>query len=92
MGIADLLAPTSILLDVQAGDKDFALAELSRRAAKQLGIDPAVIFAALTKREELGSTGVGGGIGLPHARIADLARPFGLFARLKRPIDFEFGG
>ena len=37
----------------------------------------------------VGSTGVGGGIGLPHARMAGIAKPFGLFAQLKKTIDFE---
>ena len=54
-----------------------------------MGHDPAEIARELTKREELGSTGMGGGIAIPHARLAPLDRPFGLLARLKRPLDFE---
>jgi len=42
----------------------------------------------LLKREELGSTGTGGGIAIPHARLDSLTKPFGLLARLKTPIDF----
>jgi PTS system nitrogen regulatory IIA component len=41
------------------------------------------------KREELGSTGTGGGVALPHARIQGLNRSFGILARLNKPIDFE---
>jgi PTS system nitrogen regulatory IIA component len=43
----------------------------------------------LTHRESLGSTGIGRGIALPHACVPGLKRPFALFARLKKPIDFE---
>jgi nitrogen PTS system EIIA component len=41
------------------------------------------------KREELGSTGTGGGVALPHARVESLNRAFGILARLNKPIDFE---
>jgi PTS system nitrogen regulatory IIA component len=41
------------------------------------------------KREELGSTGVGGGVAIPHARLPELHQVFGLSARLKKPIDFD---
>jgi PTS system nitrogen regulatory IIA component len=41
------------------------------------------------KREELGSTGVGNGVALPHARLQRLTKPFGAVASLKRPIDFD---
>ena len=47
------------------------------------------IFETLMQRENLGSTGVGGGIAIPHGKLAKLDRIVGLFARLPRPIDFE---
>ena len=43
----------------------------------------------LLKREDLGSTGIGGGVAIPHARLPELHRPFGLLARLKQPIEFD---
>jgi len=48
-----------------------------------------LIASALLKREELGSTGTGGGIAIPHARIPGLDRPFGILVRLKQSIDFD---
>ena len=48
-----------------------------------------VVQTALDKREALGSTGMGGGIAVPHARLPGLARPFGLMVRLRKPIDFD---
>jgi Phosphoenolpyruvate-dependent sugar phosphotransferase system, EIIA 2 len=50
---------------------------------------PERIAAEILKREELGSTGTGGGVAIPHARIQELNEPFGIFARLNRPIDFQ---
>jgi PTS system nitrogen regulatory IIA component len=47
------------------------------------------VCTQITKREELGSTGVGNGVALPHARLRGLSTPFGLFARLRHGIDFE---
>ena len=41
------------------------------------------------KREELGSTGIGRGVAIPHARLPDLQRPYGLLAKLKQPIEFD---
>jgi nitrogen PTS system EIIA component len=87
--ISDLVTPQRVIASVQAGDKPKLLRELSERAAKQLGIDSKAILEALRSREMLGSTGVGQGIALPHARMAGLDRFFGLFARLERPINFD---
>ena len=88
MEITDLIAPEGAIHGLGARDKRQALEELSRRAAAALGLDSAAILAPLLTREELGSTGVGRGIAIPHARIPGLARPFCLLARLGRAIDF----
>ena len=90
MDIADLITPQRVIASMQAGDKPQLLRDLSERAAKQVGgIDSEMILEALRSREALGSTGVGQGIALPHARIVGLEHFFGLFARLERPIDFD---
>ena len=52
-------------------------------------MDAAEVSKQIAKREELGSTGVGNGVALPHARLRGLNAPFGLFARLRQGIDFE---
>jgi len=88
MVIADLLGPGAVLGAVHASGKPALLKLLAERAADSLGLDAAAIAAALDAREQLGSTGVGQGIAMPHARIAGLTKPFGLLARLERPIDF----
>lgn len=59
------------------------------RAAASLKLDPKLIAGKILKREELGSTGVGGGIAIPHARIHGVKRPFGLLDRMRKPIEFD---
>ena len=46
------------------------------------------IATEVIKREALGSTGMGEGVAIPHARLRELKKPFGVLARLKQPIDF----
>ena len=90
MDISDLITKERIALDVRARDKPLLLLELARRAAAAgLHATPAAIATALQARERLGSTGLGKGFALPHARVEGLKDFFGLFVRLARPIDFE---
>ena len=63
--------------------------ELAQRAGPAVNIPPDRILAELCKREDLGSTGVGGGVAIPHARFLQLGKPLGMLLRLKKPIDFD---
>lgn len=89
MKISDFLLPTDVMLDVRASDKTRLLRQLSTQAASEVGLDPDEVATQIARREELGSTGVGNGVALPHARVPGLKAPFGLFARLRHAIDFE---
>ena len=89
MKIANFLAPTDVATDVAATDKDKLLLDLARSAAAKLNLDSDRIFVELSKREALGSTGVGGGVAIPHARFQSIGKPFGMLVRLKRPIDYD---
>src|SRR6187551_1267329 len=89
MEISDLLSPTDVMIDVSASDKSRLLQRLSGLAASALGLDPNHVSEQIAKREELGSTGVGNGVALPHARLPSLKAPFALFARLRHGIDFD---
>ena len=89
MKIAEILNPDSVLIDLRAVDKRAVLADLAGRAATPLGIDAAKATDALLERENLGSTGMGDGLAIPHARLEKVRRPFGVFARLDRRIDFD---
>jgi PTS system nitrogen regulatory IIA component len=89
MDIADFLAPANVVTDLRVSDKVRLLHELSDRAAVGLSLDAGLIADALIKREQLGSTGLGDGMAIPHARLAAVRKPFGILARLKKPIDFD---
>jgi nitrogen PTS system EIIA component len=88
--IADLLpGPDAVLASVKASGKKALLADLASRAAAMMGLDERKLFDRLLERERLGSTGIGGGIAIPHGRMSTLSAPRGLFARLVNPIDFD---
>jgi PTS system nitrogen regulatory IIA component len=88
--IADIIAPDGIILDLRScHSKRQVLKELSQQAAAALGLDQQHLLDALMDRERLGTTGIGHGIAIPHARLPELDRLVGLFARLEQPVDFE---
>jgi len=89
MEIKEFLLPADVLIKVHAPDKTRLLQELAARAASALSLPADRIASELLKREHLGSTGTGGGVAIPHARIPDLNKPFGTLVRLKHAIDFE---
>jgi PTS system nitrogen regulatory IIA component len=89
MDLADLIEPDRVVYAGRASNKEQLLLDLASRAAASLSLDPKAIFNALRAREELGSTGLGEGFALPHARMERLDRFFGMFARLKRPVHFD---
>ena len=89
MKISDFLSPTETLLNVRASDKEQLLQELARKAATKLNLSEDDIVSELLKREGLGSTGMGNGVAIPHARFQNIEKPFGIIAKLKQPIDFD---
>jgi len=89
MKISDFLAPADVLIDVRASQKQLLLQELSRKAAASLDLPANDVASGLLKREDLGSTGMGNGVAIPHARLPMVKRPYGILARLKPPLDFE---
>ena len=87
--LVDFLSPDDVFIDLAASDKPQLLRELSRRAAARLGLDETSVGHEILNREALGSTGVGNGIAIPHARLIGLINPFATLARLRRPIEFD---
>ena len=84
-----LTGPDAVLASVKASGKKALLAELASRAASIFKLDERKLFDRLLERERLGSTGIGGGIAIPHGRLAGIDKPHGLFARLAHPVDFD---
>ena len=89
MDLAELIEPDQVVYAARASNKQQLLQDLASRSATLLSLDAQTIFTALQAREELGSTGLGNGFALPHARIEVLNRLFGMFTRLNRPIHFD---
>lgn len=90
MEISEFLTPDRVLLDVRSRDKGQLIGEIARMFGRLVpALSPETIESALLAREQLGSTGLGAGFALPHARIEGLDAYVGLFVRLVRPIDFE---
>lgn len=90
MEIADLLpGPDAVLACVKASGKKALIGELASRTATLFKLDERRLFDRLLERERLGSTGIGGGIAIPHGRMPTLSAPVGLFARLAQPVDFD---
>lgn len=89
MEIRDLITPAQIAPALRATSKKQTLQELARHAAALVGRDERTIFDILLERERLGTTGVGHGVAIPHGKLPDLDRLYGLFARLETPVSFD---
>jgi nitrogen PTS system EIIA component len=89
MDLTDLIDASHVVFGAHASNKEQLLLDLASRAATFLNLDSKMVFNVLQAREQLGSTGLGEGFALPHARIDRLERFFGMFARLNRPVHFD---
>ena len=90
------------MLIVDYLDKDFVLADLAARTKSDVlrelvaplggrvdGVDPERAFQVLNEREQLGTTGIGDGIGIPHGKLDTLERIVVVVGRSKQGVDFE---
>lgn len=89
MGLQGLLAPDGVVPNLHARCKREALAHLAERAAAATGLSAEAIRGALMAREQLGSTGVGHGVAIPHGKVPGLDGIIGVLARLDQAIDFD---
>lgn len=89
MKISDIMTKNSVFVGIKAATKRELLQEIADLASKVADIDNRTIFDSLLERENLGSTGFGGGTALPHGRFADISQVYGFFIQLNSPLDFE---
>lgn len=89
MNLSAIINPMDVLIETVAQSKISIMNKLSSHAAQRTGLDQDLVRTAIVRREELGSTGIGRGVALPHAAIAGLQSPFAMMLMLKRPIDFQ---
>ncbi len=89
MPLTNMLAPQGIMPALRPATKKALLEQISEQAEVVSGLPARIVFDALLQRERLGSTGIGGGIAIPHGKFEGLERLVGLFARLEKPVDFD---
>lgn len=89
MELAEILAERAVLCYTGVTTKRQLFEDLAARAAELTGRPVEDILNAITSREELGSTGLGNGIAIPHGKLPGLEGVTALFARLDTPIDFD---
>lgn len=89
MKVSDFLTAADVAIDVRIANKQQLLRDLAGKAASALSLQADYVSSALLKREDLGSTGMGRGVAIPHARLPLVKKPYGIMTRLKQPIDFD---
>ena len=89
MELADILADRAVLCCTGVTTKRQLFEDLAERAAEITGHDASELLEAITAREELGSTGLGNGIAIPHGKVSGLKGVTALLARLDMPIEFD---
>lgn len=89
MDIGDLLSCATIVTRAGASSKRQVLQAVADTAAEALGLPAQHLLDALLEREALGSTGLGGGVAVPHARLAEVDKMTGVFVRFDTPVAFD---
>lgn len=89
MTLSDIISVDAIAPVLRVQGKKAVLQKICEAAARDLGLAPDVVFDAVMERERLGSTGVGGGVAIPHALLPGLPAVRGWFARLETPMPYE---
>ena len=89
MKILDVLQKESIISDLKSQDKKGILEELVAPIALITGINHKDLIRVLMDREQLGSTGIGGGIGIPHGKLKQLESLALGFGLSRKGVDFE---
>lgn len=90
MTLATILPPERVLYDVPGGSKKRVLEFFSTFIAQNTpSLDSQEVFGRLINRERLGSTGIGNGVAIPHARSPHCSTPIGSFLKLSEAVDFD---
>jgi PTS system nitrogen regulatory IIA component len=89
MKILDVLQKEAILVDMKSTDKKGVLDELVDPIARIAGLNHDDLVRVLMEREQLGSTGIGGGIGIPHGKVKALESLILGFGLSRNGVDFE---
>jgi PTS system nitrogen regulatory IIA component len=89
MHLGDLISPEAVIPSLKCKNKKQLITELSAQASRLAGLQERYVFDVLWQREQLGSTGLGHGVAIPHGKLGGLRQIVGVFARLAEPVDFD---
>lgn len=89
MEISELIGLSAVVPSLNVTSKKQALQEIAKRTAELSKQPQKNVLEALREREQLGTTSVGRGVAIPHGKLPDLDRVYGLFVRLENPINFD---
>ncbi len=90
MRIEDVLFEDLMIMNLQAETKKEAIDEMVNKLHQQNIIDDEMAFKeGIIKREEQTTTGLGDGVGMPHAKHQTVRKPAVLFAKSEGGVDFE---
>ena len=89
MTLANLIRENGVVVDVPADSRKQALNFAANLAEHVFNIPAQPLLDAVTEREKLGSTGVGDGVAIPHARTDLVKHVCGVFIRLSQAVDFD---
>lgn len=89
MTLTDMIAQEAVIASLKASSKKQVIQEMAEKAGELVKLPARIIFDQLLQRERLGSTGIGHGIAIPHARVPGIDKIVGVFARLDRAIEFD---
>ncbi len=89
-----LTAPCVIQADMIIGglsatSKRQAFRAIAERTALMFGGDSEALLTALLERERIGTTGIGGGVAIPHVKVPGVSRTYGVLVRMNTPLDYD---
>ena len=91
MRISDILSQGMVVANLDVATKDALLCKIAEHLCGHPSVssDPASVHSALTNRERLGSTGVGEGVAIPHAKVPSLSELTACFVRVPKGVPFD---
>lgn len=89
MDIQDILTTEAVIANLKVNSKKRLLKDIAEFGSKLMGIGCSELHQALVEREELGSTAMGDGVAIPHARIDGIDHVVGVFVKLSEPVEFS---
>lgn len=89
MQLSQILQSNAVKTIASCTSKKRLFHDIGEMAETCYGLKPSAVIDAMIERENLGPTGVGHGVALPHARLAGVDEVKGIFLRLEKPLNFD---